>query len=180
MADRPKPFAFAQKDAFFALSPEEQPPYIWECLEYLEHLRDEGVVPETEIDRNAGIMRHIAQDVAKHIARTCMGEGAWTNAFDPRWPRFHQNSKDPLYLTGCHPPLVLCVPASDRAWKAVNFDESQREFAEWLKTPAGMHGLSDKARAQASADADNYDKLVEADRKAQAELKKAAAKLRSN
>lgn len=179
MADRPEPFAFAQKDAFFALRSEQQPPYIWECLQYLENLREASDVPDKEIDRNVGIMRNIALDVAKHIAATLTAEGAWQNAFDPRWPRFHPDSSDPLYLTGCHPPLVLCVPESDLAWKQVNFDDCQRELAEWTKTAAGMHSLSDADRAQVSADADTYDKKVKAARKAQAAAKRAAAKLRS-
>lgn len=179
MADRPEPFAFAQKDAFFALPREEQPPHIWECLQYLEWRRGHGDVPDKEIDRNRGIMRNIALDVAKHIATTLTSESAWKNAYDPRWPRFHPDSKDPLYLTGCHPPLLICVPEDDQAWKEVDFDECQREFADWSLTPAGMHSLSDDDRAQISADADAYDKKVEAARKAQAEAKKAAAKLRS-
>ena len=174
MGNLPNPFAYAQKDAFFALPQEDRPPHIWECLQYLEWRRGHGDVTADAIDRQVDIMRHIAQDVAKHIARELERDGSWKDRFNPRWPRYHPNSKDPLYLTGCHPPLILCIPEDDEAWKANGFPEGQREFAEWLLTPAGMHrgGLTEEQRAQAFADAKTMERLEEADRKAQAALKR--------
>jgi hypothetical protein len=147
MEQRPYPFAYAQKDEFFALPKEEQPPHIWECLQYLEWRRELGDLPEEQIDRQVAIMRHIAQDVAKHMARELCAAQAWRNAYDPRWPRYHPDSKDPLYLTGCHPPLLLCLPDTDEEWAEARSEASFQEMTDWFFTPAGMHGFTDEDRA---------------------------------
>ncbi len=175
MARIPEPFAFAHKDEFLALPQEDRPPHIWECLQYLEWRRGIGDVPDFEIDRNVGIMRHIAADVAKHLARELEKSATWKDKYDPRWPRYHPNSKDPLYLTGCHPPLLLCVPENDESWKEADFDDGQREFAEWFNTPAGLRFLNDEERAHVSESADLIDSVVEAERKANAAVKKVNA-----
>lgn len=175
--DPPHPYVYLHKAEFFALPPEEQPPHIWECLQYLEWRRGIGDVPEEEIDKQRGIMRHVAQDVAKAIAAKLREEGAYKNRFDPRWPRFHPNSKDPLYLTGCYPPLCMCLPDTDDAWKVIrgagDGEDNFREFADWFLTPAGMHGFTDETRAEAQRMAAQYEEDVERSRKADEAARKA-------
>ena len=130
---------------------EERPPHIWECLQYLKWREGVGDVPD-QIEKNVRIMRHIAQDVAKHIAKRLEAQGAYKDQTDRRWPRYHQDSQDPLYLTGCYPPLNICLPNSDQAWDAGSLNEkldNLREFTDWFHTPAGMHGFSDDHRAEA-------------------------------
>ena len=90
----PEPFAFTHKDEFLAMPLEERPPHIWECLQYLEWREGVGDVPD-QIDKNVRIVRHIAQDVAKAIARKLEEQGAYTDPLDPRWPRFHRDSSFP-------------------------------------------------------------------------------------
>lgn len=176
--DPPYPFAYAHKDEFFALPPEEQPPHIWECLQYLEWRRGIGDVSEEDIDKERGIMRHVACDVAKALAAKLREERAYKNRFDPRWPRFHPNSKDPLYLTGCYPPLCMCLPDTDEDWNHLGSaggsgEDNMREFADWFSTPAARHVITDEERAEAERMVADYEQTVETARRAQTEAEKA-------
>lgn len=177
MSDQPHPFAYSHKDELFALAPAEQAPHIWECLQYLEWRRGIGDLPEEEIDKQVGIMRHIAQDAAKAIARRLQEEGAYKNRFDPRWRRFHPNSKNPLYLTGVYPALCMCLPDTDEAWNSIrgsgDGEDNFREFADWLGTPAGMHGFTDDQRAESQRMAAQYEQDVERSRKSEEAARKA-------
>jgi hypothetical protein len=166
----PHPFAYAQKDEFFALPLEERPPHIWECLQYLEWRRGEGDLPEADIDAQVAIMRHIAQDVAKHLARKLGAEGAWRDQYDTRWPRYHPNSKDPLYLTGCHPPLLLCLANDAEQWAGAASDASMHEMADWLDSPAGLHGITEEDRERTKQDAERYREADAKCRETEAEL----------
>lgn len=170
MEELPYPFAYAEKDAFFALPYEEKPPHIWECLQYLEWRRPHDDVTDEQVDKQVAIMRHIAQDVAKALALKLGEEGAWRDPYDPRWPRYHPESKDPLYLTGCHPPLLLCLHNEDAEWKEAANDAGMQEMNEWFHSPAGMHGITDEERSTTDAAAAKYAESAEASRLADAEV----------
>ncbi|MEX2244144.1 MAG: hypothetical protein WD716_09900 [Fimbriimonadaceae bacterium] len=175
MEQRPYPFAYAHKDEFIALPPEEKPPHIWEALQYCEWRRTHGDVTEAEVDKQVEIMRHIAQDVAKHLAQKLGAEGAWRDQYDPRWPRYHPESKDPLYLTGCHPPLLFCLQDKDEERRAAASDASLHEMSEWLHSPAGMYGITDEDRRTTDAAAAQYADSTEKSRLADAEVVRTTA-----
>ena len=222
-----EPFLFTHRDEFFALPPEERPPHIWECLQYLEWRRSElplaplpgarregevgepgepggglrscpeigpggegspsssldphpSTFEESEIDRNVVLVRHIAMDVCKAIADKLGAEGAHKNRFDPRWPRYHPNSKKPEYLTGCFPPLLLCMMEDEATWKEQSAEalaENGRELAEWAATPAGRHGIAPADIASAKEKVDALAKATEAAYQAKKALDEADARL---
>jgi hypothetical protein len=135
---------------------------------------------ESEIDRNVVLLRHIAMDACKAIADKLGAEGAHKNRFDPRWPRYHPNSKKPEYLTGCFPPLLLCMREDEAAWKAQSADalaENGRELVEWAATPAGMHGIPPADREPALEKVEDLAKASEAARQAKKVLDEATARV---
>lgn len=172
------PWMYENKEEFFALPPAERAPYIWEALVYFVWAGAQPEADQSQVSKQTTVVCGIAQDVAKELAIKLGEEGAWRNAYDPRWPRYHPGSKNPLYLTGCYPPLLLCLQFEDKeAWEAVEFDESQKEMTAWLRTPAGMFGIADEERRSLEDASAQYEQSADADRKAQADLKVLRARL---
>lgn len=179
----PHPFVYAHKAEFLALPRDEQPPHIWECLQYLDWRRGVGDVPEDEMDRQVSIVRHLASDIARHTADRLREEGAYENRFDPRWPRFHPNSTAPLYLIGGYPPLFNCLP--DDEFKSVSEylgseygDEHLNELVVWLQTPAGrFHSIDDGLLSNLQTFAVDYGEKCVAVRKSEQEVRRTGAEL---
>lgn len=135
---------------------------------------------ESEIDRNVGLLRHIAMDVCKAIADKLREQGAYRNRFDPRWPRYHPNSKKPEYLTGCFPPLMLCMRPDEASWKEQSAEalaENARELVEWAKTPAGRHGITPADIASAQEKVEELARSTEAEYQAKKALAEANARV---
>ncbi len=180
MAEIPLPFVYSHEAAFFALPFAERPPHIWECLLFFDAQRKSGKYDVASIDTATAVVRQLAQEVAVATSRALILEGVWKNQFDPRWPRYHPNPKNPLYLTGCYPPLLLCLPEDDTAWDRADFDDGQREFADWLLTPAGLHGIGDEQRADIMKMTDDWDEVVSKVRESEAEVKRLKAKVEAS
>jgi hypothetical protein len=172
------PWAYRNKEEFFALPPAERAPHILEALLYLDWAADHPDSNKDVVKRQMEVMSGIAQDVAKAIAAELQDQEAWRDPYDPRWPRFHAGSQDPLYVTGCHPPLLLCLPHDDeQAWKSVEFDESHKEMTEWLRTPAGLYGVPEAMRRSTEEISAQYAESVEKVRESEAEVKRAQARV---
>lgn len=170
------PWMYREKEAFFALPPAERASHILEALLYLEWALAHPDSDKDVVKRQFEVVSGIAQDVAKEIAAELQALEAWRDPFDPRWPRFHPNSIDPLYVTGCHPPLLLCLGQDDdAAWEQVEFDESQKEMTEWFRTPAGLYGISEEERRETEAASASYEESVEKVRESEALVKRTQA-----
>ncbi len=172
------PWMYQQKEEFFALPPAERAPHIWEALLFFQWAGLQPGADQLQVSQQTNLVCGLAQDVARELALQLGEEGACRDPQDPRWPRFHPESRDPLYLTGCHPPLLLCFPYEvQQHWKEVEFDASHKEMTAWLGTPAGMFGIPDEDRQYVDDATARYEEAVVNDRKTQARFKIETARL---